>query len=126
MNKNMKQYKDQTLNKYSVAEITQGPKSRILKTAVYEVLVSVTPSVHVVQVQVQARQTKKSKTIIYTSQNSNNSQKKTRLERLKKAKGRTLDCDTYKEKDTRMQGTWSGTDTKAPRLKTQANKKHRG
>lgn len=48
---NMKQYKDQTQNKVSVAEITQGPKSRILKMAVYEVLVSVMPSVHVVQVQ---------------------------------------------------------------------------
>lgn len=59
----MKQYKDQTLNKDSVAEITQGPKSRILKMAVYEVLVSVMASVHVVQAQVQGRQTKKSKNI---------------------------------------------------------------
>lgn len=55
----MKQYKDQTQDKVSVAEITQGPRSRIFKMAVYEVLVSVIPSVHVVQAQVQASQTKK-------------------------------------------------------------------
>lgn len=83
----MKQNKDQTLNKYSVAEITQGPKSRILKMAVYEVLVSVTASVHVVQVQ--ARRTKKSKTIkIIHVRNSQ--KKKIKIQRLKKAKGPRL------------------------------------
>lgn len=79
--------------------------------AVYEVLVSVTPSVHVVQaqVQVQARQTKQKKnqnpSKLNTSQKfTKKTPKKPRPERLKKAKGRTLDCNTYKEKEARMRG----------------------
>lgn len=70
---------------------TRGPKSRILKMAVYEVLVSVTPSVHVVLAQVQARQGKKKSQTIKILHKSeiqlSPPPKKRGLERLKKAKG---------------------------------------